>query len=65
VTGNVTWINKSIAHCTLVAVTDGSYILEHFPELCLAAFVLECSVGSRRIVGSFSESLIVANACRG
>jgi hypothetical protein len=53
VTGGVTWVNKSIAHGTLVAVTDGSYIRELFPELCLAAFVLECSQGHGRIFGLF------------
>jgi hypothetical protein len=65
VAGGITWIHKSIAQGTLVAVTDGSYIQELFPNLCLAAFVLECSHGCGRIFGSFSESLRVANAYRG
>jgi hypothetical protein len=65
VTGGVTWVIKSIAQGALVAVTDGFYIREQFPELCSAAFVLECSAGHGRIVGSFSESLIVANSHRG
>jgi hypothetical protein len=50
-TGSTTWISKSITNSTLVAVTDGSYIRELFPNLCSAAFVLECSAGYRRIVG--------------
>jgi hypothetical protein len=65
VTAGVTWVHKSIAQGTLVAVMDGSYIQELFPNLCLAAFVLECSHERGRIFGSFSESLRVANAYRG
>jgi hypothetical protein len=65
VIGGVTWINELITNGTLVAVTDGSYIPELFPNLCSAAFVLECSAGHRRIIGSFLESLLVANAYRG
>jgi hypothetical protein len=65
VTGGITWLNESIAHGTLVAVMDGSYIRELFPELCLVAFVLKCSQRHGRIFGSFSESLRVANAYRG
>jgi hypothetical protein len=49
----------------LVAVTDRLYIREIYPNLCSAAFVMECSKGQGRIVGSFSEMLSVANAYRG
>jgi hypothetical protein len=48
-----------------VAVTDGSYIRELYPNLCSAAFVLECAKGQGQMIGSFSESLTVANAYRG
>jgi hypothetical protein len=48
-----------------VAVTDGSYIRELYPNLCLAAFVLECAKGQGWMIGSVSESLTVANAYRG
>ncbi len=65
VAGGVTWVHESIAQGTLIAVTDGSYIRELFPHICLAAFVLECSHRCGRIFRSFSESLRVANACRG
>jgi hypothetical protein len=65
VTGGVTWISELITQVSLVAVTDGSYIHELFPNLCLAAFVLECSAGRGRIIGSFSKSLHVANTYRG
>jgi hypothetical protein len=43
VTGGTDWIAQAIADNSLVAVTDGSYIKEHYPELCSAAFVLECT----------------------
>ena len=45
VTGGTDWIAQAIADNSLVAVTDGSYIKEHYPELCSAAFVLECTKG--------------------
>ncbi len=64
-TGGVTWISKLITNSTLVAVTDGSYIQELFPNLGSAVFVLKCSVGCGKIVGSFSELLLVANTYRG
>jgi hypothetical protein len=65
VMGGVTWISKSITQCSLVMVMDGFYIWELFPNLCFATFVLECSAGHGRIIGSFLESLHVANAYRG
>jgi hypothetical protein len=39
VTGGTNWITQAIGDNSLVAVTDGSYIKEHSPELCSAAFV--------------------------
>jgi hypothetical protein len=63
VLGRMEWIvGQSILDGSLVAVTDGSYIRELYPHLCSAAFVLECSKGQGRVIGSFSESLAVANA---
>jgi hypothetical protein len=43
ITRGDTWIEESIADSMLVAVTDGSYIRELFPNVCSAAFVLEYS----------------------
>ena len=63
--GNEDWIKGAIERSSLVCVTDGSYIRETLPELCSAAFILECSEGTGRIVGSFPESSKVANAYRG
>jgi hypothetical protein len=48
-----------------VAVTDGLYIRELYPNLCSCAFILECSEGRGRIFGSFPEWSKVACAYRG
>ena len=64
-TGGTSWIHGSIADGSLVAVTDGSYIREIYPNLCSAAFVLECSKGQGQIMGAILEALLVANAYRG
>ena len=48
-----------------MAVTDGSYIKEHYPDLCSAAFILECSKRRGRLVGAFAEASAAANAYRG
>ncbi len=45
VTGGTDWVAQAIADNSLVAVTDRSYIKEHYPDLCSAAFVLECTQG--------------------
>ena len=63
--GNEGWIREAIHDGTLMAVTDGSYIRERFPNLCSTAFILECSSGRGRIVGCFAESSTGANAYRG
>ena len=55
--GGTEWIQHSIIDKTLVAVTDGSYIRELYPNLCSAAFVIECAKGRGRIAGSFLEHL--------
>ena len=58
------WIKEAIEGGTLVAVTDGSYMREMYPEIFLAAFILECSKGSGRIFSSFSDQSVTANAYR-
>jgi hypothetical protein len=62
VTGGTDWIAQAIADNSLVAVTDVSYIKEHYPELCSAAFVLECTKGWGRLAGAFAEASVAANA---
>ena len=63
--GNDGWLKWAIERRTLVAVTDGSYMREMYPNICLAAFILECREGSGRIVGSFAEASTHANTYRG
>jgi hypothetical protein len=63
--GGAKWLDHAIVKGTLVAVTDGSYIRDLYPNLCSAAFVLECSAGRGRLYGSFLETLLAANAYRG
>ncbi len=45
VEGGTDWIAQAITAGSLVAITDGSYIRQIYPQLCLAAFVLECAHG--------------------
>jgi hypothetical protein len=63
--GGVEWLEHAISVGTLVAVTDGSYIREIYPYLCSTAFMLKCSKGRGRVVGSFLEALLAANVYRG
>ena len=63
--GDDDWLEESIAAGTCIAVTDGSYIKEHYPNVCSAAFVLECKEGRGRIIGSFPEQTVAACAYRG
>jgi hypothetical protein len=62
VTGGTDWIAQAISENCLLAVTDGSYIKEHYPELCSAAFILECTKGRGRLVGALAEASAAANA---
>ncbi len=63
--GGSDWLPAAIQDNSLVAVADASYIRQMYPDLCATAFVLECKKGQGRIIGSFSEESIAANAYRG
>ena len=63
--GDDHWLEESIAAGTCVAVTDGSYIKEYYPNICSAAFVIECTEGRGKIIGSFPEQTMAACAYRG
>ena len=63
--GDAGWLEESIRDNSLVAVTDGSYIKEMYPDLCSAAFVIICSKGRGRLSGSFAETSQAACAYRG
>ncbi len=43
--GGHDWLHEAIKDESLLAVTDGSYIRKLYPNLCSAAFVLECNKG--------------------
>jgi hypothetical protein len=65
VVGGMDWLAQAIAGGTLNRVTDSSYIREHYPDLCSAAFILECKCSGGCVVGAFPEASIKANAlCR-
>jgi hypothetical protein len=55
------WVAQSISENRLVAVTDGSYIKEHYSNLCSAAFMLECTQRCGCAIGAFSKAA-AANA---
>jgi hypothetical protein len=38
-----TWVKEAIKDNSLVAVTDGSYMKELYPDMNSCAFILECS----------------------
>ena len=61
--GNEDWIKGAIEKSSLICATDGSYIKEMVPDLCLTAFILECNEGTGRIVGSFPESSTYGCQC--
>jgi hypothetical protein len=65
ITGILDWLAASIAVSSCVAVTDGSYMKELHPYLNSAAFVLECSKGRGRLMGSFVEQTPNAGSYRG
>jgi len=62
--GDVDWIAVSIADNSCVVVTDGSYMKELYPYLNSAAFVLECSKGRGRLMGSFMDKTPNAGSYR-
>ena len=63
--GNDAWLKTVIERHILVAVTDGSYTREKYPNVCLVEFLLECSEGPEIIVGSFAEASTHAHDYRG
>ena len=63
--GKDDWIEKAIANRSCVAVTDGSYMRELYPNVCSAAFIFECTDGTGRLIGSFPETTVSGNAYQG
>jgi hypothetical protein len=65
VIGGTDWVAQAISKNSVLAVTDGSYIKEQYPNLCSAAFILECTQGQGRLLGAFAEASVAANAYHG
>ena len=62
--GDLEWIAALIADNSCVTVTDGSCMKDLYLYLNSAAFVLECSKGRGRLVGSFEENTPNAGSYR-
>ena len=60
--GEYNWLGEAIQDRTCLAVTDGLYIKELYPDLCSAAFFLEFSKGWGKLFGSFPEHSVAAGA---
>jgi hypothetical protein len=60
-----TWLSTAIRNNTLVAVTDGLYMKELYPNINSCVFIFECSAGGGRLTGAFSEQTMVACSYRG
>jgi hypothetical protein len=65
VVGGTEWLSQAVEGGTFIAVRDGSYIWEHFSNLCSMAFILECTCGGGGVVGAFPEALTEANIFHG
>ena len=55
--GDDWWITCAIEDGTCMAVADGSYLRDLYPQIHLAALVLECTKGRGRLWCSFTERL--------
>ena len=65
IVGDWEWIIQAVEEGTLLAVADGSFIKELFPDACSCAFVLECQNGGGRVLGTVLEKSKDACAYRG
>jgi hypothetical protein len=64
-TGDDGWLEEAIRDNSLVAVTDGSYMRDKYPNMNSCAFILECTKGRGRLTGSFLEQTTAACSYRG
>jgi hypothetical protein len=62
---NDDWLAIAIAEGTCIAVTNGSYIKDLYPNIHSATVVLECTKGWGRVWCSFLEVLKVACSYHG
>ena len=59
------WLKEAIESNTLIAITDGSYMKELYPNMNSCAFILECSRGRGRMSGAFLEQTMAACSYQG
>ena len=55
IVGKYDWIEKAIANRSCLAVTNGSYMRELYPNVCSTALIFECTDGTGRLIG-FKET---------
>ena len=60
-----TWVKEAIEDNSLVAVTDGSYMKDLYPNMNSCAFIIECIKGRGRMSGAFPEQTMAACSYRG
>ena len=65
VVGDPGWLEALIAESSCLAMTDGSYMKQMYPNISSAAFIFECSRGPGRIISYFVEHLPDAGSYRG
>ncbi len=65
ISGDISWIDESIADNSCVTVMDGSYMKEIYPNLNSEAFVFECSKGRGRLMGTFVKATTDVGSYRG
>jgi hypothetical protein len=65
VVGDPAWLESSIKEKVCIAVTDGSYMVLMYPNICSAAFIFECTRSRERITGYFAEHSPDAESYRG
>ena len=59
--GKDEWIEKAISNRSCVAVTNGYYMRELYPNVCSTALIFECTNGTGRLIGSFPETTVSEN----
>jgi hypothetical protein len=62
---NDSWIAEAIADNSCIAVTDGLYMADLYPQIHSSALVLECTKGRGRLWCSFPEQAINAGSYQG
>jgi len=65
ISGDGTWVREAIRDNSLVAVTNGSYMKDLFPNMNLCAFIFECTKKRGRMTGAFPEQTAEAGSYRG